>query len=88
MRISLAGTDCVGLLLALSPVQHNEVHTLDNVHEKIEKTVDFIYFILEDEIERFSAGGSSLKKMLLTSKSILDKALFLTSVTGGFSHEH
>ena len=53
MKIAVAGTGYVGLSLAVLLAQHNEVHTLDIVPEKVEKINRFVSPIQDDEIERF-----------------------------------
>ena len=53
MKIAVAGTGYVGLSLAILLSQHNEVHALDIVPEKVEKLQRFISPIQDDEIERF-----------------------------------
>ena len=53
MKIAVAGTGYVGLSLAILLSQHNEVHALDIVSEKVEKLRQFISPIQDDEIERF-----------------------------------
>ena len=55
MKIAVAGTGYVGLSLAVLLSQHNEVHALDIVPEKLEKINSFISPIQDDEIERFLA---------------------------------
>ncbi len=55
MKIAVAGTGYVGLSLAVLLAQHNEVHALDIVPEKVEKINRFESPIQDDEIERFLA---------------------------------
>lgn len=53
MKIAVAGTGYVGLSLAVLLSQHNEVHALDIVPEKIEKINAFKSPLQDNEIERF-----------------------------------
>ena len=53
MKIAIAGTGYVGLSLAVLLSQHNEVHALDIVPEKVEKLQRFESPIQDNEIERF-----------------------------------
>ena len=53
MKIAVAGTGYVGLSLAILLSQHNEVHALDIVPEKVEKINNYVSPIQDDEIERF-----------------------------------
>ena len=53
MKIAIAGTGYVGLSLAVLLSQHNEVHALDIIPEKVEKINAFKSPIQDDEIERF-----------------------------------
>ena len=53
MKIAVAGTGYVGLSLAVLLSQHNEVHALDIVPEKVEKLRRYESPIQDDEIERF-----------------------------------
>ena len=53
MKIAVFGTGYVGLSLAVLLSQHNEVHALDIIPEKVEKLKQFISPIQDDEIERF-----------------------------------
>ena len=53
MKIAVAGTGYVGLSLAVLLAQHNEVHALDIVPEKVKKINRFESPIQDDEIERF-----------------------------------
>lgn len=55
MKIAVAGTGYVGLSLAVLLSQHNEVHALDIVPEKVQKINNFVSPIQDDEIERFLA---------------------------------
>ena len=59
MKIAVAGTGYVGLSLAVLLSQHNEVHALDIVPEKVEKINDFESPIQDDEIERFLAEAKA-----------------------------
>ena len=53
MKIAVAGTGYVGLSLAVLLSQHNEVHALDIVPEKVQKLKQFVPPIQDGEIERF-----------------------------------
>ena len=55
MKIAVAGTGYVGLSLAVLLSQHNEVHALDIVSDKVEKINSYQSPIQDDEIERFLA---------------------------------
>ena len=59
MKIAVAGTGYVGLSLAVLLSQHNEVHALDIVPEKVEKINNYVSPIQDDEIERFLAEAKS-----------------------------
>lgn len=59
MKIAVAGTGYVGLSLAVLFSQHNEVHALDIVPEKVEKINDYVSPIQDDEIERFLAEAKA-----------------------------
>ena len=64
MKIAVAGTGYVGLSLAVLLSQHNEVHALDIVPEKVEKINNYQSPIQDDEIERFLAEAKAGKRML------------------------
>ena len=64
MKIAVAGTGYVGLSLAVLLSQHNEVHALDIVPEKVEKINDYQSPIQDDEIERFLAEAKSGERQL------------------------
>ena len=64
MKIAVAGTGYVGLSLAVLLSQHNEVHALDIVPEKVEKLKQFISPIQDDEIERFLSEAKEGKREL------------------------
>lgn len=53
MKIAVAGLGYVGLSLAVLLAQHNEVHTLDVVPEKVDMLNRFESPIRDEEIERF-----------------------------------
>ena len=64
MKIAVAGTGYVGLSLAVLLSQHNEVHALDIVPEKVEKINDYVSPIQDDEIERFLAEAKAGERQL------------------------
>lgn len=64
MKIAVAGTGYVGLSLAVLLSQHNEVHALDIVPEKVEKINNFVSPIQDDEIERFLAEAKAGERKL------------------------
>ena len=64
MKIAVAGTGYVGLSLAVLLSQHNEVHALDIVPEKVEKINNFESPIQDDEIERFLAEAEAGERQL------------------------
>ena len=64
MKIAVAGTGYVGLSLAVLLSQHNEVHALDIVPEKVEKINNFESPIQDDEIERFLAEAKAGERQL------------------------
>lgn len=64
MKIAVAGTGYVGLSLAVLLSQHNEVHALDIVPEKVEKINNYVSPIQDDEIERFLAEAEAGERQL------------------------
>ena len=64
MKIAVAGTGYVGLSLAVLLSQHNEVHALDIVPEKVEKINSYVSPIQDDEIERFLAEAKAGEREL------------------------
>ena len=64
MKIAVAGTGYVGLSLAVLLSQHNEVHALDIVPEKVEKINNYESPIQDDEIERFLAEAKAGERQL------------------------
>ncbi len=64
MKIAVAGTGYVGLSLAVLLSQHNEVHALDIVPEKVDKINNYQSPIQDDEIERFLAEAKAGERLL------------------------
>lgn len=64
MKIAVAGTGYVGLSLAVLLSQHNEVHALDIIPEKVEKINAYQSPIQDDEIERFLCEVEAGKRKL------------------------
>ena len=64
MKIAVAGTGYVGLSLAVLLSQHNEVHALDIVPEKVEKINAYQSPIQDDEIERFLSEAKAGEREL------------------------
>lgn len=64
MKIAVAGTGYVGLSLAVLLSQHNEVHALDIVPEKVKKINNYVSPIQDDEIERFLVEAKSGEREL------------------------
>lgn len=64
MKIAVAGTGYVGLSLAALLSQHNEVHALDIVPEKVEKLQRYESPIQDDEIERFMGEAKAGERVL------------------------
>ena len=64
MKIAVAGTGYVGLSLAVLLSQHNEVHALDIVPEKVEKLQRYESPIQDDEIERFMGEAKAGERVL------------------------
>ena len=64
MKIAVAGTGYVGLSLAVLLSQHNEVHALDIMAEKVAKINAYQSPIQDDEIERFLAEAKAGEREL------------------------
>ena len=64
MKIAVAGTGYVGLSLAVLLSQHNEVHALDIVPEKVDKINNYESPIQDGEIERFLAEAEAGRRDL------------------------
>lgn len=64
MKIAVAGTGYVGLSVAVLLSQHNEVHALDIIPDKIEKLNKLISPIRDAEIEHFFSECRTGKRLL------------------------
>lgn len=64
LKIAVAGTGYVGLSLVMLLAQHNEVHAVDVVPEKVEKLNRFESPIRDAEIERFLSEAKAGKRQL------------------------
>lgn len=64
MKIAVAGTGYVGLSLSMLLAQHNEVHAVDIISEKVEKLNNFESPIKDAEIERFLSEAKTGKRKL------------------------
>lgn len=68
MNIAVAGTGYVGLSLAVLLSQHNEVHAVDVIAEKVEKLQRWESPIVDAEIEHFlSEAHAGTRKLNLTA---------------------
>ncbi len=77
MKIAVAGTGYVGLSVALLLSQHNEVHALDIVPEKVELLSNCESPIVDSEITRFLDGKRD-GTMNLDFQATLDPAVAYT----------
>ena len=77
MKIAVAGTGYVGLSVALLLSQHNEVHALDIVPEKVELLNNCQSPIVDTEITRFLDGKRD-GTMDLDFQATLDPAVAYT----------
>ena len=77
MKIAVAGTGYVGLSVALLLSQHNEVHALDIVSEKVELLNNCQSPIVDTEITRFLDGKRD-GTMNLDFQATLDPAIAYT----------
>ena len=64
MKIAVAGTGYVGLSVAVLLSQHNEVHALDIISDKIEKLNKLVSPIRDAEIEHFFSECRTGKRVL------------------------
>ena len=78
MKIAVAGTGYVGLSLAVLLAQHNEVHALDIVPEKVDMLNRFESPIRDAEIERF-LGEAKVGERTLNLTATIDTAVAYTS---------
>lgn len=77
MKIAVAGTGYVGLSVALLLAQHNEVHALDIVPEKVAMLNECTSPIVDTEITRF-LGGKRDGTMDLDFQATVDPAVAYT----------
>lgn len=70
MKIAVAGTGYVGLSLAVLLAQHNEVHALDIVPEKVDMLNRFESPIRDAEIERFLTEAKAGERTLNLTATI------------------
>ena len=70
MKIAVAGTGYVGLSLAVLLAQHNEVHALDIIPEKVEKLRNYESPIRDAEIERFLAEAKAGERELSLTATV------------------
>ena len=70
MKVAVAGTGYVGLSLAVLLAQHNEVHALDIVPEKVDMLNRFESPIRDAEIERFLAEAKVGERALNLTATI------------------
>ena len=70
MKIAVAGTGYVGLSLAVLLAQHNEVHALDIVPEKVNMLNQFESPIRDAEIERFLGEAKAGERTLNLTATI------------------
>ena len=77
MKIAVAGTGYVGLSLAVLLAQHNEVHALDIVPEKVDMLNRFESPIRDAEIERF-LGEAKIGERALNLTATIDAAAAYT----------
>lgn len=64
MKIAVAGTGYVGLSLSMLLAQHNEVHAVDIISEKVEKLNNFESPIKDAEIEKFLSEAKTGERSL------------------------
>ncbi len=64
MKIAVAGTGYVGLSIAVLLSQHNEVHALDIIPDKVEKLNKLVSPIRDAEIDRFFSECRAGKRKL------------------------
>lgn len=76
MKIAIAGTGYVGLSLAVLLAQHNEVHALDIVPEKVEKLRNYESPIRDAEIERFLAEAKAGERELCLTATVNPAAAY------------
>lgn len=89
MNIAVAGTGYVGLSLACLLSQHNTVHAVDIVPEKVDMINRGVSPIKDAEIERFLAsGGLDLTATLDASAAYADAEFIVIATPTNYDDEH
>lgn len=89
MNIAVAGTGYVGLSLACLLSQHNTVHAVDIVPEKVDMINNGISPIKDAEIERFLASGKlDLTATLDAAAAYADSEFIVIATPTNYDDEH